>query len=33
VLDASELQTVATVRLPLHVPPLFHGSWVDEVFM
>ncbi len=33
VLDASGLQTLATVQLPQHVPPLFHGSWVEEVFM
>ena len=33
VLDASGLQTLATVKLPQHVPPLFHGSWVEEVFM
>ena len=33
VLDARDLHTVALVRLPQHVPPLFHGSWVGEVFM
>ena len=33
VLDARDLHTVALVRLPQHVPPLFHGSWVEEVFM
>ena len=33
VLEARGMQAVATARLPQHVPPLFHGSWVEEVFM
>lgn len=32
VLDAQNLEPVLTARLPHHIPLVFHGTWVDQVF-
>ena len=34
VLDAADLdgEPLATVALGQHLPPLFHGIWVDEIY-
>ena len=32
ILDAKDLEPLMTARLPHHIPLVFHGTWVDQVF-